>query len=195
MANPTILKIVERTFHEIAGFTTQERAGIYFYQIEAFLPEALRELQRQALAGATLARQYLTKEYVLTASGGKYPLSGADDLLVESLPYATVTNTTESPFPFEWVPNPIDLHYPQPGVDFFYYTVENGVIRVRDLTGTLDTMTANLTIRNGVFRPVLDTDPNVTTVPEQLEDVLVAILKTMVLQKRGGGAPAQQAVA
>lgn len=195
MPNTTILEMCERTFHEIAGATSQEKAGIYFYQIEACFPEATRTLQRQALGGANLVRAYLTKEYDITPVAGKYPLDGAPDLLVESLPLARVTIPDDSEFELQYVPNPTDLRYPQPGVDYLYYSVQNEFIRVRDLNGELDQTTGHLFIENGVYRPVIASVAASTTLRPELEDAFVAILKEMVLTKLHGGAPQAGAAA
>lgn len=182
----TIAEQAELAFHEHAGSTTQEKAGIYLYQIEAMFPSAVRQLVEMALRGATLPRQYLTALFTITNVAGRFPLAAHSTLEIRSIPKATVRlEADDVEYSLQYVPNPSEIRYPQPGLDYVYYTIENEVIITRDLAGELDTFTGALRIENGIFRPVIAASSGSTTLPEQLEKTFRDILGDMIKAKLG----------
>lgn len=189
----TQAQLAERVFNRLPGSPSEEHKGVYVYQIVSFIPQALQNLAERAMAGDDLIRAWLTKTYTIAASSGTFPLTGTSeaDLLIESLPRAVVTHPNADPWPLEWVSDPRDLYYPQPGADFIYYSVENRVIHTRDQQGDQDSLTGNLTIRNAVFSPLISTDSNLTTLPQQLEDEMVDYVVAMCLEKLAPGAAAE----
>lgn len=187
MANPTIVQVVERTYKQIARSLSQEAANLYRFEIESWIKTACQNMAEQAVKGDPALRTYLTASYgPISPSGGIYSLAGAtfSDMMFDSLQGAILTSS-EAEKPWKYVPNVQDLYYPQPGVDFICYGLENETIRAALPGSTIDTCTAQLTIRNAVFVPVVGTTSGTTTLPEQLEDDLVNELVGMAQKKMG----------
>lgn len=187
-----IAEIAERAFNRLPGPPLEEGKQVYLYQIEsAIIPECLQNMAEIARDGDFRYRQWLTKEYTITAAAGKYPLTAETDLLIESIPNATVTHPLSvrsdgSLRPLQYVAKPSEITYPRPGPDYFYYTIQNQTIRVRDNEGVVDQMTGNLTIEDAVFQPVVTADGVGSTLPNQLLDELIAMIVKMCEGKMTG---------
>lgn len=177
-----IAEVAEPAFNRLPGPPTEEAKKVYLYQIEkSIIPQCLQNMAELARDNDFRYRQWLTKSYTITVSAGKYPLSAQTDLLQDSIPNATVTHPDSvrgdgSLRPLQYVAKPSEITYPQPGPDYFYYTIQNQTIRVRDNQGKLDTMTGNLTIEDAVFQPTVTNDGVSSTLPNQLLDELIAMV-------------------
>lgn len=188
----TIAQVAESVFNRLPGPPLEEAKEVYLYQLEgSMIPECLAGMASKAVDGDYRYRQYLTKAYTIAVSLGKYPLTAETDLRIESIPNATVTHALSirsdgSLRPLQYVAKPSELLYPQPGPDYFYYTIENQTIRVRTNEGAVDTMTGNLTIEDAVFEPIVTQDGVATSLPNQLFDDLVALVVAMCQGKMIG---------
>lgn len=181
----TIKELTEKVFYRIAQSTSQELANLYVFQIESWIPQACQDLAELALSAKSSVAEYLSKTYTLTPVAGIFSLSAATDMLYESLSRSTVTHA-DSDFPLVYLPDPVDLYYPQPPVYIYYAldrTTGGRVIRTQDTDGNLDTLTTDLTIRNAIFVPVVGATSGATTLPDQLIDEFTSLLVNIALQK------------
>lgn len=189
----TIAEVAENVFRRISPTASEELGTLNLADIKAWIPTACTNLAEMALETHREFQEYLTKTYTITAVAGVFPLTAATDLLYESVPHATVTHP-DSDWPLEYIPDPADLYYPLPDVYIHYAMDRSGtarILRTQDTAGDLDTLTGDITIRNGIFVPVVAALAGSTTLPDQLNDELIELLIQMATAKMGTQPPAQ----
>jgi hypothetical protein len=174
----TIAQIVDRVFYRIAAAQSEPAAELYRHQIESYIPVGCNTIAVSALGDRPEWRPYVSKTYTITLSGSTYPLTGAAfaDLYIESLPKATLVHASND-YPLIHVKH-AELYWPHPD-QFIYYAIAGETLRTRNIDGTLDTLTGDITAHDAVFVPVVGASAGSTTLAEQLEDDLVEILVAM----------------
>lgn len=175
------------TVSVVNGSVTVNGAGTLFLtELEpGDLIEIDGDLGRQYSVSTIVSNTVLTMNPTwqqLTAPSWGFSRSLAA-MRVDSLPNATV-EFSSAPKPLTYISDPTDLYYPMIGVDFYYYAVERGRIRVRGPgNDVLDAAAGTLTIRNAVFTPFVGATALETTLHPQLEDPLVSELTKMIKEK------------
>lgn len=186
----TIRQMCERTFFEAFGATSEPQAGVYFFQIEAMMPEAADRLASMYVDAPRPLRSFITKAFTIANSGGQFPLAPYPELRIDSLPLSVVEHAS-STYPLEYLADPSELAYPQPaGVAL--WTLDNDVIRTVTREGIVGGMIGDLTIRNAVYVPVVAASAGSTTLHPRLEDEFVSILVGMVRDKIAAGSAGGQ---
>ncbi len=170
----SIAEAVERTFYRMSPGVSESEGKVYRFQIESWIPDALRRL------GDSIADDYmnadrslLTKTFPVTITSGVGPLDPAVN--VRTIPrwgvITVATGTTDTTFPLQYLPHLQDLDLPR-SLEFEYYTIHGGTalasIFIRKGDGTA-TSIATVSLRCGYY-------PTITQVPDQLTDNLVDLL-------------------
>lgn len=173
---------VEKVFYRVAKGLSESKAGIYRFEIESMLDNALNRLGDKTADSADYA--VLQKTFAVSLTSGVGAL--ATDCVVRTVspPRGSVLITGQS-FRCQWLPSIEDLELGGRPTDFLYYTVRgstNGAIYVYDGNGTPTTGTTSSVIAN--YYPV-QAAGTFTNLPVQLQDDLIAILVAMCQEKMG----------
>ncbi len=131
----------DTVWYRISKGAPQAPSGLWRSAAQATLPNALQRLADQVAADPFLF-PLLQREYAgLTLIGGEVSITsintvGPTLLVSDDARRRWRLTMTNVPFALEYVPNRTDLDNPPPIQDFYYYTVFNDLIVVRDYTGT-----------------------------------------------------------
>lgn len=156
-----------RVFQRLSKGNPQGEVKILRSAIENQLPQALQRLADEVAANS--------KERVRLQSLFPLTLGGAGTAGEEPLPSTVVTNKSAIegwyvrmsgvPNELQYLPNRRDLDNPLSALDYYYYTLFNGALVVRDANGNIPAETALSLYANYT--------PTISQVPAELEDNLI----------------------
>lgn len=169
----TTLTVVEKVFQRMGKGLSETELKMYRTSIEACLPEALTNLgEKVAMDPSPNKRSLLQTSFSFTLSSGSASLASSTTLLRKSIPvvgYVTMTSVTNQ---LQWLPFRRDLDNPPPLPDYYFYTIFNDTIIVRNHLAAVPSETALTLIANFI--------PTISQVDDELLDDLVAIIISML---------------
>lgn len=136
--------------------------------IESFIESALARLADRVRESED--RNLLVKSFTVPVSAGRASLANFPSILVAGLPRAYVKSSLSS-YPYEYQANREDLDFP-PYSEFYYFTVQDNSIIVRDGAGLVPT-DAGLTVECSYVPAITDIE---NTLWPTLVDITVELI-------------------
>jgi hypothetical protein len=172
----TLIDVIEQVRSRVAPGVDETLLQEYDFIIAQSLPNALRTAaSKVAESSDESVRTQLQKEFTVTLTAGKgslaSSLSAAEPMLVK-FPFIRVEHSTLS-YPLQPVPSLFRLQIEPANPDFGSYTVQSNQIHTKNTTGSLTSLTGNLSVTSQ-YIPTLALLPN-TLLPILVEEVVLAL--------------------
>ncbi len=138
----TSAEYVDTVWYRITKGKPQPVAGIWRVSIQSTLDGALQRIADRVAADDGL-HPLLINEYSLTLAGGEVAINTLTPTLLLSRKArerwrVTMTDVT---YPLKYRPNRVDLDNPPPTQDFYFFTIFNNLLVVRDSAGDIPSET------------------------------------------------------